>query len=116
MDIYPDLNHNTSSVTERRGKPRMICAYPAMVLGYSQDRKKFEENATVLNLSASGVYVLLDRFIEIGQALSLKISFPTGSLEWGSSKLTSNGVVVRSEMVSEGILGVAIKFEHYRFV
>lgn len=94
----------------------MKCAYPATVLGHSKDRKKYEENTTVLNLSASGVYVLLDRFIEIGQDLSLKIAFPTGSLEWGSSKLTSNGVVVRTETLSEGILGVAIKFEHYRFV
>jgi hypothetical protein len=116
MDIYPDLKQSTSPVIERRGKPRMKCAYPAMVLGHSQDRKKWEENATVLNLSASGVYLLLNRFIQKGQDLTIKIGFPTGSLEWGSSKLTSNGVVVRTETLSEGILGIAILFQSYRFV
>jgi hypothetical protein len=111
-----DKLQNSSSFVERRGKPRMKCAYPAMVRGLSLEGRKLEENATVLNMSASGVYVLLNRLIEIGQDLSLKIAFPTGSLEWESSKLTSSGVVVRTEGLSEGILGVAIKFEHYRFI
>jgi hypothetical protein len=112
MDHYP----SNSSIPERRVKPRMKCAYPAMVRGYSLDGKKFEENATVLNLSASGVYVLLNRFIKKGQELSVKIAFPTGSLEWGSSKLATNGVVVRTEALSEGVLGIAIMFQRYRFL
>ena len=111
-----DNLQNSSSFVERREKPRMKCAYPAMILGHSLEGKKLEENATVFNLSASGVYVLLNCIIQKGQNLSVKIAIPTGSLEWGSSKLTSSGVVVRTEALSEGILGVAIKFEHYRFV
>ena len=111
-----DQNARNIAVVERRSKPRIKCAYPAIVRGCSLNGKKFEENAAVLNLSASGIYVLLNCFIQKDQDLSVKIAFPTGSLEWGSSKLTSNGVVVRSETLSEGILGVAIKFEHYRFV
>ena len=111
MDQY----QNNNSVPDKRGKPRMKCAYPAMVRGLSLDGKRFEENATVLNLSASGVYVLLNRFIQTGQDLSVKIAFPTGSLEWGSSKLTSNGVVVRTEVLSDGVLGVAVIFQGYRF-
>ena len=112
MDHY-DSN---SSVSERRSKPRMECAYPATVRGYSLDGKKFEENATVLNLSAGGVYMLINRFINKGQDLSVKIAFPTGSLEWGSSKLATNGVVVRTEALSEEVLGIAIKFQRRRFL
>jgi len=112
MDHY-DRN---SSVPERRGKPRMECAYPAIVRGYSLDGMKFEENATVLNLSASGVYVLLNRFIKKGQDLSVKIAFPTSSLELGSSKLATKGVVVRTEALSEGVLGIGIKFQRRRFL
>ena len=94
----------------------MKCAYPAMVRGLSPDGKKYEENATVLNLSASGVYFLFNRSIQTGQDLSVKIAFPTGSLEWGSSKLNTSGVVVRTEKVSEGVLGVAILLQRYRFI
>jgi hypothetical protein len=107
---------NNGSFVERRGKPRMKCAYPAMVRGLSQVGKKIEENATVLNLSASGVYVICNCFMHNGQDLSVKIAFPTGSLEWGSSKLNTTGVVVRTETLSEGVLGVAISLQRYRFI
>jgi len=94
----------------------MKCAYHAMVRGASFDGKKFEENGTVLNLSASGAYVLLNHIIKNGQDLSVKIAFPTGSLEWGSSKLATTGVVVRTEGLSEEVLGIAIMFQDYRFL
>ena len=109
-----DQNDGNVAVIERRGKPRIKCAYPAMVRGCSIDGKKFEENATVLNMSASGVYLLVNRFIEKGQELSVKIAFPSGSLKWGSSKLVTTGVVGRTDFL-EGTMGVAIKFHHYRF-
>jgi len=80
------------------------------------DGKKFEENATVLNLSASGVYVLLNRSIQKGQDVSLRIAFPTGSLELGSSKLATTGVVVRTEPLTVGQLGVAVMIHNYRFM
>jgi hypothetical protein len=101
---------------ERRSKPRFKCAYQAIVRGGCGNGKKFEENATVLNLSACGLYVVLPRFIQEGQELSVKIAFPTGSLERGTSKLATNGVVVRIEPFSEGVLGIAIKFQNYRFL
>ena len=105
-----------TEIAERRSKPRIKCAYPAMVRGSTLAGKKFEEHATVLNLSAGGVYLLINLFIQEGQDLSVKIAFPTGSLEWGTSKLNTDGVVVRTEALSEGSLGVAIKFQHYRFL
>jgi hypothetical protein len=107
---------NTNAILERRSKPRIKCAYTAIVRGSSTAGKRFEEHATVLNLSAGGVYVLVNRYIQEGQDLSVKIAFPTGSLEWGTSNLASDGVVVRTEPLSEGSLGVAIKFQHYRFL
>ncbi len=109
-------SQSNSSVPEKRSKPRMKCAYPAMVRGSLLDGKKLEENGTVLNLSASGAYILLNHIIKKGQDLSVKIAFPTGSLEWGSSKLATNGVVVRTEDLSEEVLGIGIMFQNYRFL
>jgi hypothetical protein len=111
-----DKHQNNGSFIERRRKPRMKCAYPAVVRGLSLMGKKFEETATVINLSASGAYILLNRLIKNGQDLSVKIAFPTGSLEYGSANLNTNGVVVRTETLSEGVLGVAILLQKYRFV
>jgi hypothetical protein len=111
-----EKHQNNIAFVERRGKPRMRCAYPAVVRGLSQMGKKFEETATVLNLSATGAYILLNRLIQNGQDLSVKIAFPTGSLEWGSANLNTNGVVVRTETLTEGVLGVAILLQRYRFI
>ena len=111
-----DQNAVNSAIFERRGKQRITCAYPAIVHGCSIDGKKLEENATVLNLSVSGIYVKLNCYIQNGQELSVKIAFPTGSLELGTSKLAIKGVVVRGEPYSEGVFGVAIKLIHYRFL
>ncbi len=53
-----EKHQNNVAFVERRGKPRMRCAYPAVVRGLSQLGKKFEETATVLNLSATGAYII----------------------------------------------------------
>ena len=110
-----EQNARNSAILERRSKPRIKCGYPAMVHGNITNGKKFEENATVLNLSAGGAYLLLNRKIENGQELAVKIAFPTGSLDLGTAKLDTAAVVVRTETFSEGVIGVAIKFNHYRF-
>ena len=66
-------------------------------------------------MSASGIFVILNYLIQKGQDLSVKIAFPTGSLELGSPKLNSNGVVVRTDAISEGVSGAAITFQDYQF-
>ena len=109
-------NVKKSAVIEKRSKPRIQCLYPANVRGCNIGGKKIEESATVLNLSAGGAYLVLRRTIENGQDLSVKIAFPTGSLDLGTSKLATTAVVVRTEIFSEGVLGIAIKFHRYRFL
>jgi hypothetical protein len=108
-------NANNTAVSERRGKPRIKCAYSALVRGCLANGKKFEENATIINLSASGIYMLINRYINKGQELSIKIAFPTGSLKWGTSNLATTGSVVRLDFL-DNVMGVAIKFQHYRFL
>jgi len=111
-----DQNANNSAIIEKRRKPRIKCSYSAIVRGCTMGGKKIEESATVLNLSADGAYLVLPRTIKNGQDLAVKIAFPTGSLDLGTSKLAATAVVVRTELFSEGVLGIAIKFQHYRFL
>jgi hypothetical protein len=59
--------------------------------------------------------MLIDRYIEKDQELLVKIAFPTGSLKWGTSNLATIGGVVRTDFL-DNVIGVAIKFQHYRFL
>lgn len=40
-----------------RIKPRVVCDYPVVIVGYDGEGNKYNENARLANLSASGVYV-----------------------------------------------------------
>jgi hypothetical protein len=113
-----NLNSNSEIVyiPERRVKPRFICKCPTRIRGHDNNGQLFEEEGTAINLSRSGVYVILNREIPIGMELSLRIAFPTGLLKLGTSKLAVRGVVVRGEVHSETTYGIAVKFQEYRFL
>ena len=101
--------------SERRIKPRITCNFAAIVRGRDQNGREFEENARVVNLSASGACLRLKRFINSGEALSVRIALPTGSLKSGTSKLDTDGIVMRGESLQTGLYQVAFKFNHHHF-
>jgi hypothetical protein len=101
---------------ERRLKPRFRCNYPAWIQGYDENGEVFEEIGKAVNLSRSGVYLLLNREIPEGMDLTIRISIPTENPKLGTSKLAVRGKVVRGEFQSETIFGIAVKFQEYRFV
>ncbi len=100
---------------EKREKSRITCNFAAIVKGRDERGREFEENARVINLSASGIYMLLNRSLEDGQQLNVRIALPTGSLKMGTSRLVTEGLVIRGESLSMGVMGIAVKFNHYRF-
>jgi hypothetical protein len=111
-----EQNSSKAPYSERRAKHRIKCDYPAMVKGRDASGKNFVEQGKVVNLSSTGILLLIHRSIENETEINVKIAFPTGSLEWGSSNLATSGIVVRSELHSEGIVGVAVRFHGYRFL
>jgi hypothetical protein len=102
--------------SERRGKSRITCNFAAIVRGRDENGMEFEENTKVIDLSASGTYLLLNHTVYSGKELSVRIALPTGSLELGTSKLATKGIVVRREPHTTGNFGIAVKFTHYRFL
>jgi PilZ domain len=111
MDLDPiDIN-----ISERRSKPRVNCDYPAIIRGHDPDGKKFEENARVINLSAGGVYALLNRYVQNNSEVSVNIALPTGNLQWGTSRIATTGVVVRGKIHQDSIFGIGIKILRSRF-
>ncbi len=106
----------TTYISERRLKPRCICNYPARLTGLDENRKKIEEDGRAVNLSRSGIFILLNREIPTGSPLLIRVALPTGFLNLGTSKLALHGTVVRGSAVSESTYGIGVKIDEYRFV
>jgi len=105
MSFYP----------ERRIKPRIICDYPAIVVGCDREGIKYRERAKLANLSASGLFMKANRIIDNGSALSVIILLTSERIHKNTPKIGTNGVVVRTEPKNDGTCGVAVKFNSYRF-
>jgi hypothetical protein len=101
---------------DRRIKPRIECDYPAIVEGYEKDGSKYNDQAKLANLSASGLYMLAHRFIENGTKLSVTVLLSNHNDDKDAPRLATSGTVVRSEPKANGVCGVAVKFTHYRFL
>jgi hypothetical protein len=112
MDIQPEIGH----YPERRKKPRYQCDYPANIQGFELNGEFFQIEGRVVNLSRNGVNIRLNREIPDGMEISIKIAFPTGLLDLGTTNLAVHGKVVRSENLSETICGIAVKFQDFRFI
>ena len=107
--------NNTPNI-ERRGKHRITCDYPAMVKGRDRLGQNFVEQGRVVNLSSTGIFLVIGRNVEKDAEITVKIALPTGSLVWGTSNLATSGIVVRNETQTDGGSGIAVKFHGYRFL
>ena len=102
--------------SDRRIKPRVVCDYPVIIEGYDGDGNRYNENARLANLSASGLFMKANRNIENGATLSVTVLLTSASVDKDTPKIATNGIVVRTEPQSDGSCGIAIKFNNYRFL
>lgn len=116
--VQPIANSSLPSIPiERRNKPRIQVAFPALVRGNDADSGKFQEDALVDNVSASGVYLRLNRFLAPGSSLFVVLEFSQHpSPERVVPRLAAHGTVVRSEVRHDGTCGLAIRFLRHRFL
>jgi hypothetical protein len=103
-------------IQDRRGKPRTICHYPAMVRGRDPNGKKYEERGELANLSATGLYLSLKRSIDLGEKLFVTIHLTNSIEEEEPPRLATTGIVMRTEPQPDGACGIAIQFQSYRFL
>ncbi len=105
-----------NNTADRRVKPRVSCTYPAVIDGIDVDGNRYNEAARLANLSASGLFMKTNRYIEPGLKLSVTVLLTAESIEKDTPKIATNGVVVRVEPQADGSCGVAVKFNSYRFL
>lgn len=100
---------------DRRVKPRIDCDYPAIIKGNDVDGTKFKDQGKLSNLSASGLFMVANRNIQNGIKLSVTVLLSNSLIDKDAPKLSTSGIVVRTEPQTNGTCGVAVKFTHYRF-
>jgi len=103
---------------ERRTKSRIHCAYPAIIKGWDRRQRKFRAGATLINLSANGLCLLLKEDIQLGNKLFILFRCSsTGPLGNGKAPLIAvQGTIVRSSDPGEEIRQVGIRILHSRFL
>lgn len=102
--------------TDRRVKPRIKCDYPAIIEGTNANGTKYIDNGKLDNLSASGLYMLANNNVQNGSKLSVTILLSNSSIDDEVPKLSTNGIVIRTEPQTNGMFGIAVKFYKYRFM
>ena len=101
---------------DRRVKPRIKCDYLAAVEGQNGNGTKYQDHGKLVNLSASGLFMLVNRDIEKGQTFFVTIHLVNSLNNTDAPRLATNGIVIRTEPQKTGICGIAIKFHNYRFL
>lgn len=119
-ELMPSIktdNTETDELIERRGKPRLECAFPAVVRQYGPGMRQFQEQATLINLSANGLYLQMKRPVEPGQELFVLARFCNAEhSELPATLLAIRGPVIRSDSRPGGMCGIAVKLNQHRFL
>ena len=103
----------SSQNSEHRRAPRIEVDFLAMVRGVDAQGRRFQEPATLQNLSTGGLYVRLRHAVKAGGRLFVAFRFaPT--LEAPAMAVAAHGVVRHSEAQADGRTGVGLMFQHYR--
>jgi hypothetical protein len=112
------MNQDTAQVPtiERRRKPRIECQYTATVQGRDTQGNKYEDTARLANLSATGLYMWVKHPIELGEKIFVTVRINTGLLKEATPRIATDGIVTRIDPERDGVIGVAIEFQRYRFL
>lgn len=114
--IFTKKRVHMYTTKDRRVKPRIECDYLAVVEGMNGNGYRFQANAQLVNLSATGLFMLVHRDLTYGSRITVTIHLTDPSLNPDAPRLATNGIVVRTEPGLAGACGIAIKFQNYRFL
>ena len=107
---------NSDRYPERRRNQRIICDNPALVQDKLTRGKNYSITGRVTNMSSGGMFIVINQEIQKDTEVIVKTAFPTGSQKWGSTNLKMVGHVVRSEIQSDGKIGLGIKLKGKKFL
>jgi hypothetical protein len=107
----------SGSGVERRRKPRIFHPFRILVRGIDSAGEAFETATVLDNMSTLGIYLKLDRSVELGMKLDMVIQLSTSMYEdVDIAKVAVEALVVRKESLSKGMWGLALIIVKRRFV
>lgn len=111
--IFEKKSSSSDTKANRRREWRLELPLLAKIEGKLPDGKKFQEETTIENISAKGVYFCLESGVVIGSKLNLVIDLPKKLTGHEKMKLCLGGLTVRlEEGDKEGKKqGVALRFQ-----
>lgn len=109
-----DGDRSRDGYRERRAKPRIQQRFPASVRGTDVNGHEFQINLDLENMSSSGLYLRMPRKLNLGDQLNLVVEFSNGIKHGATAALL--GRVLRVEPGIDGLNGIALEIQHYKFV
>ena len=101
---------------DRRINGRVVIPYPARFFGVDIDGRFFKETTHVENISACGVYMRLKKGVRLMSRVGVAVRLSYGPTTEPALRLATRGIVVRTEVLTDGTFGVAIEFLRRRML
>ncbi len=103
---------------ERRSKPRMECSFPAIVQGRDAEGRKFRKNAILVNLSTTGMCIVMKSEVEPSKDLFIIFRCSsTGPIGNDKAPLIAiGGDITRSDGLVQGMHTIGVKIRRNRFL
>ena len=119
LNFKPDRRGGRRTDTPlRRNHERLFGPCVAMVRGVDTRGETFTESTVLDNVSAGGLMLKLQRDVPMGARLLIVFAFSTVALQdVPVPKVAAHGEVRRVELDSaSNVRGVAVRFQHHRFL
>ena len=100
---------------ERRATLRISEPFPVRVRTTNAGGSAFDEETSLSNLSAGGLYATVSHRIEVGTPLFALMRLSHNSASDAAPCVAVRGTVLRVERCDEAY-GVAVQFSHHRFL
>ncbi len=98
----------------------MDCDYPALIRLHETQGEVVEVNATLANISASGMYLRSKHFFSKGNQVFILVrlskSTPKNTDLSAVANIAAKGQVVRVEPKPDGGYGIAVQLVRHRFI
>ncbi len=106
-----------AEVPVRRQNERLYGPCVAVVRGVDAAGEEFTESTVLQNVSAGGLYVNLQREVQLGAKLFVVFAFsPVALQNVPVPKVAVHGEVRRVDALDAKAHGVGIQFQHHRFL
>lgn len=101
---------------ERRNTLRISEPYPIRVRGTNTAGYAFDEESSLSNLSAGGLYLMMTHRVDVGTPLFALMRLSTSSFANAAPCVAARGTVLRVDRCPGDTYGIAMKFSHHRFL